>query len=108
MVDPSLLPAIRAALRENEIGNQSPYVLSYAELGNSGGSFGVFQGDACVDPNARAALKQVLVAANVNAATIESYRQCSQPALSSRKSAEPGGSTDCRHRSQQRAGTSNR
>lgn len=70
MVDPSLLPAIRAALRENEIGNQSPYVLSYAELGNSGGSFGVFQGDACVDPNARAALKQVLVAANVNAATI--------------------------------------
>ena len=45
-------------------------MLSYAELGNSGGSFGVFQGDACVDPNARAALKQVLVVANVNAATI--------------------------------------
>ena len=70
MVDPSLLSAVRAALRENEIGNQSPYVLSYAELGNSGGSFGVFQGDACVDPNARAALKQVLVAASVNQATI--------------------------------------
>jgi hypothetical protein len=70
MVDPSLLPAIRAALRENEIGNQSPYVLSYAELGNSGGSFGVFQGDACVDQNARAALKQVLVAANANSTTV--------------------------------------
>jgi hypothetical protein len=70
MVDSSLLPAIRAALRENEIGNQSPYVLSYAELGRSGGSFGVFQGDACVDANARAALKQVLVAANVDSATV--------------------------------------
>ena len=70
MVDPSLLPAIRAALRENEIGNQSPYVLTYARLGNSGGSFGVFQGDACVDPNARAALKQALVAAGVASATV--------------------------------------
>jgi Uncharacterized protein conserved in bacteria (DUF2272) len=70
MVDASLLPAIRAALRENEIGDQSPYVLSYAELGSSGGSFGVFQGDACVDPNARAALKQVLVAAKVDSATV--------------------------------------
>jgi hypothetical protein len=70
MVDPSLLPAIRAALRENEIGNQSPYELSYAELGRSGGSFGVFQGDTCVDTNARAALKQVLVAANVDPNTV--------------------------------------
>jgi hypothetical protein len=70
MVDPSVLPAIRAALRENEIGDQSPYVLSYARLGKSGGSFGVFQGDACVDAKARDGLRQALVSASVDAATV--------------------------------------
>jgi hypothetical protein len=70
MVDSSLLPGITAALRENEIGDQSPYVLSYAELGQSGGSFGVFQGDCHVQPAAQVALTQALQAAGVNAATI--------------------------------------
>jgi hypothetical protein len=70
MVGRSLLPAIRVALRENEIGDQSPYVLSYAELGTSGGSFGVFQGDVHADPVAREALTQVLTAANVGPGTI--------------------------------------
>jgi hypothetical protein len=70
MVDAVLLPAIRAALRENEIGDQSPYVLSYARLGESGGSFGVFQGDVHADPIAREALTQVLTAANVDAGSI--------------------------------------
>src|SRR4051812_7374582 len=70
MVDISLLPAIRAALRENEISDQSPYVLSYAKLGTSGGSFGVFQGDAHADPTAREALTQVLIAANVDPDTV--------------------------------------
>jgi hypothetical protein len=70
MVDISLLPAIRAALRDNEIGDQSPYVLSYARLGTSGGSFGVFQGDAHADPMAREALTQVLTAANVDPDTV--------------------------------------
>lgn len=70
MVKPSLLRAIRVALRENEIGDQSPYVLSYARLGTSGGSFGVFQGDVHADPLAREALAQVLAAANVDTDTV--------------------------------------
>ena len=53
-IDPAIGPALRAALKENEIGNASPYRLSYAKLGQSGASFGVFQGDTHVNPKARA------------------------------------------------------
>ena len=70
MVDQSVLPAVLAALRANEIGNASPYILSYARLGNSGGSFGIFQGDAAADPNARATLVRVLQSAGLAPATV--------------------------------------
>jgi hypothetical protein len=70
MVDTALTAAIRVALRQNEIGNASPYVLSYARKGDSGGSFGVFQGDVHVDQVARATLQNVLVAAGLGTATV--------------------------------------
>ena len=70
MVDTTLLGAIRTALRENEIGDQSPYVLSYAGKGDSGGSFGAFQGDVHVDEVARDTLKAVLQSANLDAETV--------------------------------------
>ena len=53
MVDPDLIPAIKEAIKQNEIGDQSPYKLSYARLGVSGASFGVFQGDTNVSDVAR-------------------------------------------------------
>lgn len=70
MVDPALYPAIRAAIRQNELGNTSPYRLSYARLGQSGASFGVFQGDTNVNPLARATLTDVLNAAGVADAAV--------------------------------------
>src|ERR1700743_3572512 len=69
MVDTALLPAIREAIKQNEIGNQSPYKLSYARLGESGASFGIFQGDCHVNDKARSTLRQILAAAGVDAAT---------------------------------------
>jgi hypothetical protein len=65
MVDASLLPAIKAAIRANELGDASPYRISFACLGQSGASFGIFQGDTNVNHNARATLDRVLM----NAAT---------------------------------------
>jgi hypothetical protein len=67
MVDASLVPAIRAAIKQNEIGNSSPYCLSYACLGASGASFGIFQGDTNVNHVARATLTQALQGAGVAA-----------------------------------------
>jgi hypothetical protein len=60
MVDPKLVPAIREAIKQNELGSASPYCLSYARLGASGASFGVFQGDTNVNHTARAVLVKVL------------------------------------------------
>jgi hypothetical protein len=71
MVDVALLPAIRATIRQNEIGNQSPYRLSYAELGKSGASFGFMQGDTNVSALARDTLRQVLTAAAVAPGTVD-------------------------------------
>jgi hypothetical protein len=45
MPDDALKPALRAALRFNEIGNASPYKISFAGKAKSGGSFGFMQGD---------------------------------------------------------------
>jgi hypothetical protein len=70
MVDPSLVPAIREAIKQNEIGNASPYCLSYACLGASGASFGIFQGDTNVNHVARSTLMQVIQAAGTTADTI--------------------------------------
>jgi hypothetical protein len=67
MVDSTLLPAIREAIKQNEIGNTSPYRLSYAQFGKSGASFGIFQGDTNVSEDARATLSQALDAAGADA-----------------------------------------
>ena len=53
MVDATLVPAIKAAIKQNELGDASPYMLSYACLGASGASFGIFQGDTNVNHVAR-------------------------------------------------------
>lgn len=71
-IDPAIGPALRAALKENEIGNASPYRLSYAKLGQSGASFGVFQGDTHVNPKARSTLLQVLLQSGIASADAES------------------------------------
>jgi hypothetical protein len=59
-MDASLLPAVRLAIQQNELGNASPYCLSYARLGVSGASFGIFQGDTNVNHLARDTLRQAL------------------------------------------------
>lgn len=70
MVDTALFPAIRAAIKQNELGNASPYCLSYARLGQSGASFGIFQGDTNVNALARSTLTAVLNAAGIDDATV--------------------------------------
>lgn len=70
MVASTLIPAIKAAIKQNEIGDASPYQLSYARLGASGASFGVFQGDTNVSHTARATLAAALQAAGANATTV--------------------------------------
>jgi len=67
MVDTTLVRPIRGAIKENELGNISPYRLSYARLGASGASFGIFQGDTNVNHTARATLLSALQAANTDA-----------------------------------------
>lgn len=62
MVDTALLPAIREAIKQNEIGNTSPYCLAFACLGASGASFGIFQGDTNVNHTARATLAGIMQA----------------------------------------------
>ena len=69
MVDTALLPAIHEAIKENELGSVSPYCLSYARLGSSGASFGIFQGDTNVNHNARATLLKALEVAGADTAT---------------------------------------
>jgi hypothetical protein len=69
MVDPAMQPAILKAIHSNELGSASPYCLSFAGLGSSGASFGLFQGDTNVNHTARAVLAQALAAAGVDAAT---------------------------------------
>lgn len=70
MVEFSLIPAIKEAIKQNEIGNASPYKLSYARLGVSGASFGVFQGDTNVSDVARQTLRKALEASGATDATI--------------------------------------
>jgi hypothetical protein len=58
---------MRAALRANEGGQ--PYRLSYAKLGSSGPSFGIFQADTHADPKALATLGKILAVAKFDAAS---------------------------------------
>lgn len=55
--------ALRAALTSNEIGAGNPYQLSFASVGSSGASFGIFQGDTAQNDAALKTLQQALVAA---------------------------------------------
>jgi hypothetical protein len=66
MVDTTLVPPIKRAIKENELGSASPYELSYAQLGASGASFGIFQGDTNVNDTARATLLKALAANNAD------------------------------------------
>ena len=67
---------LRAAVRMNEIGDASPYKLSFAGKGKSGASFGFMQGDmAAGQPIVHAAFKAALAAANVPADKITSLEQ---------------------------------
>jgi hypothetical protein len=70
MVADAMLPAIRKAIQQNELGNASPYRLSFAQLGVSGASFGIFQGDTNVNHTARDVLARALQDAGAPAATI--------------------------------------
>jgi hypothetical protein len=66
MPDAAMMPAIKAALRANEIGPGDPYRLSFAGKGSSGASFGVFQADTAANANARTTLHNVLAAAGMD------------------------------------------
>src|SRR5580692_9484759 len=66
----TLVAAIKLAIKENELGSASPYVLSYAMLGASGASFGIFQGDTNVNHTARATLLKALQANGTDADAI--------------------------------------
>jgi len=73
MPDDALKPALRRALRFNEIGNDSPYRISFAGKGNSGGSFGFMQGDlAAHQPEVTQTFHDALAAAGVPEAKIQS------------------------------------
>ena len=66
MVDTNTVPALKLAIKQNEVGNSSPYCLTYARMGTSGASFGIFQGDTNVNQTARNTLRQVLQKAGVS------------------------------------------
>lgn len=76
-IDPGSLLGrqIAAALRMSELGTANPYALSYAGLGHSGPSFGIFQADMAANVGARACMRSILVnagMAQINAASIVS------------------------------------
>jgi len=68
VVDQTLVPAISATVRANEIGGASPYELSYARKDKSGASFGFMQGDTNANPLARQTLRDVFNAGKVDTA----------------------------------------
>lgn len=56
-----LTAKIRVALRANELGSADPYALSYAGIGQSGPSYGVFQNDVYASTAARTTLWNILM-----------------------------------------------
>ncbi len=71
MPDDSLKPALRAALRTHEIGNRTPYEISFAQKANSGGSFGFMQGDlAAGQAIAHSTFRRCMAEAGMPEATI--------------------------------------
>ena len=76
MPDNALKPALRMALRLHEIGDSSPYRLSFAAKGVSGASFGFMQGDlAANQPGVQKTFHDALAAAGVSEAKIKSLTQ---------------------------------
>jgi hypothetical protein len=76
MPDDALKPALRKALRLNEIGNESPYRLSFAAKANSGASFGFMQGGlAANQPIVKQTFQQALAAAGIPQAKIAALTQ---------------------------------
>ena len=74
MVDETLKPALRMALRLNEIGDASPYRLSFAGKGKSGASFGFMQGDMeAGQPEVQQTFHDALAAAGMDDATIAGF-----------------------------------
>ena len=70
-LDQGLTKALKTALRLHEIGDASPYVLSFAGKAKSGASFGFMQGDlAAGQPSVRDAFRAALTAAGVPDAQI--------------------------------------
>lgn len=71
MVDDTIKPAIRTALRFHEIGNDTPYRISFAGKGKSGGSFGFMQGDlAAGQPDVTRTFRDAMTAAGMSAQKI--------------------------------------
>jgi hypothetical protein len=76
MPDQAVKPALRAALRFNEIGSRTPYEISFAQKANSGGSFGFMQGDlAAGQPIAHATFRRCMAAAGMPQASIDDLEQ---------------------------------
>jgi len=76
MVDNAIKPALRAALRYHEIGDATPYEISFAAKGSSGGSFGFMQGDlAAHQPIVKTTFKQVLANAGFSQNEITDLNQ---------------------------------
>jgi hypothetical protein len=73
MVDETVKPALRAALRCNEIGDETPFQLDFAAKGDSGASFGFMQGDMAVQPIARDTFRAAMTAAGIDPARIDHW-----------------------------------
>ena len=72
--DATLRSAVRAAVRRNEIGNGTPYELSFAGKGNSGASFGFMQGDLAANQGvAHDTFRAVLAGAGFQPAEIDGF-----------------------------------
>lgn len=86
MTDSAMTPAIRAAIKANEIGSGDPYALSLAKKGNSGVSFGIFQDDTAANSRALDTLQSILQRAALPDAQVERIiglvgKQCSTDPL---------------------------
>jgi hypothetical protein len=76
MPQESLKPGLRVALRLHEIGDASPYRLSFAGKGKSGGSFGFMQGDlAAGQTDVTQTFRTAMTAAGISAAQTDSLVQ---------------------------------
>jgi hypothetical protein len=76
MPEETLKPALRAALRDHEIGSDTPYRLYFAAKGKSGASFGFMQGDlAAGQPEVGTTFRAAMAAASIPAAAIDSLQR---------------------------------